>query len=203
MLDGFDVWKGWVYCGFPFLGCCCDNWPPLRNQYVNYSAKAYQVTVLPKVVANALNQSACICWPQRWQVLRESRGSIYEKSTGRLVCALDYNVWRWHETCCGHNHHLATMYQLFSQNYRPSQVGEDYLLWWKCFWESLCFFGEMFGFGLYIVQFYIRDTFICIRDGFSTTEKRVLGSLQTSKRHKNCIKRRVVYPEYCRKITPL
>ena len=48
-----------------------------------------------------------------------------------------------------------------------------------------------------------EDYTFFIRDGFSTTEKGVLGSLQTSKRHKNCIKRRVVYPEYCRKITPL
>ena len=42
-----------------------------------------------------------------------------------------------------------------------------------------------------------------IQDGFSTTKKGGLGSLQTSKRHKDCRKRRVVYREYCRKITPL
>ena len=45
--------------------------------------------------------------------------------------------------------------------------------------------------------------YICIQDGFSTTKKGGLGSLQTSKRHKDCRKRRVVYREYCRKVTPL
>ena len=45
---------------------------------------------------------------------------------------------------------------------------------------------------------------IGIQDGFSTTNKGGLGSVQTSKRHKDCSrKRRVLYREYCRKITPL
>ena len=62
-------------------------------------------------------------------------------------------------------------------------------------------FARVFVFVVVLLFFFVFC--ILIRDGFSTTEKGVLGSLQTSKRHKNCIKRRVVYPEYCRKITPL